>query len=79
MTTVSPSRETPSSITPLTAGKNRKIKRFFGTLKQSLDCWQIPDALVLQRSLNQFLFFYNHIRPHENLDGQTPVEAWEGG
>jgi transposase InsO family protein len=57
---------------------NGKIERFFGTLKQSLDHWQVADAPMLQRSLDQFLFFYNRVRPHENLDGQTPVEAWEG-
>lgn len=56
---------------------NGKIERFFGTLKQSLDFWQVDNASMLQRSLDQFLFFYNHVRPHENLDGQTPVEAWD--
>ena len=56
---------------------NRKIERFFGTLKQSLNYWQVDNAPMLQRALNQFLFFYNHVRPHENLGGQTPVEAWE--
>jgi transposase InsO family protein len=57
---------------------NGRIERFFGTLKQALDCWQVPDVQILQHSLDQFLFFYNHIRPHENLGGQTPGEAWEG-
>jgi len=57
---------------------NGKIERFFGTLKQALDGWQVADARGLQRALDQFLFFYNHVRPHENLDGQTPVEAWDG-
>lgn len=57
---------------------NGKIKRFFGTLKQALNCWQVENARMLQRSLDQFLFFYNHVRPHENLGGQTPVEAWNG-
>jgi transposase InsO family protein len=57
---------------------NGRVERFFGTLKQALDCWQIADAQSLQHSLGQFLFFYNHIRPHESLDGQTPIEAWEG-
>ena len=57
---------------------NGRIERFFGTLKQALDCWQVVDARMLQRSLEQFLFFYNRVRPHESLDGQTPLEAWEG-
>ena len=56
---------------------NGRIERFFGTLKQSLNGWQVADAPMLQRALAQFLFFYNHVRPHENLGGQTPVEAWE--
>ncbi|MCL2871675.1 MAG: integrase core domain-containing protein [Betaproteobacteria bacterium] len=57
---------------------NGKVERFFGTLKRSLDRWHVADIAMLQRALAQFQFFYNHVRPHENLDGQTPVEAWEG-
>jgi transposase InsO family protein len=57
---------------------NGKIERFFGTLKQALDGWQVANARMLQRSLDQFLFFYNHVRPHENLDGRTPAETWAG-
>jgi len=56
---------------------NGRIERFFGTLKQSLNGWQVVDAPMLQRTLDQFLFFYNHVRPHENLGGKTPIEAWE--
>jgi len=57
---------------------NGRIERFFGTLKQSLKVWQVTDAPMLQQALDQFLFYYNHARPHENLGGKTPVEAWEG-
>lgn len=57
---------------------NGKVERFFGTLKQALNGWQVDSAPALQRSLGQFLFFYNHVRPHESLGGQTPAEAWEG-
>ena len=26
----------------------------------------------------EFRFFYNHVRPHQNLYGSTPAEAWVG-
>ena len=57
---------------------NGKVERFFGTLKQALNGWQVDSAPMLQQSLGQFLFFYNHVRPHGSLGGQTPAEAWEG-
>jgi hypothetical protein len=25
-----------------------------------------------------FTLFYNHARPHQNLDGLTPAQAWNG-
>ena len=33
---------------------------------------------TLNRDLQDFRFFYNHVRPHQNLDGRTPAEAWAG-
>jgi len=59
-------------------GTHGRIERFLGTLKHALDCWQVADTRMLQRSHVQFLFFYNRVRPHQSLDGQTPIEAWEG-
>ena len=32
----------------------------------------------LNRDLQTFRYWYNHIRPHQNLDGKTPAEAWRG-
>lgn len=32
----------------------------------------------LQATLNEFKAFYNQIRPHQNLGGLTPDEAWHG-
>jgi hypothetical protein len=28
--------------------------------------------------LKEFRFWYNHVRTHMNLDGQTPIEVWTG-
>jgi transposase InsO family protein len=32
----------------------------------------LGDALI------EFRFFYNHVRPHQNLGGSTPAEVWAG-
>jgi putative transposase len=32
----------------------------------------------LNRDLSTFQHWYNHVRPHQNLDGRTPAEAWRG-
>lgn len=58
--------------------QNGRIERFFGTLKQKLDQWQVPGLTQLNRDLNTFSYWYNHIRPHQNLNGKTPAEAWNG-
>ena len=31
---------------------------------------------ALNHSLGEFRFFYNNVRPHQNLQGATPAEAW---
>ena len=56
--------------------QNGRIERLFGTLKGKLDQWQVPNIAQLNRDLDTFRYWYNHIRPHQNLQGRTPAEAW---
>ncbi|HEX5337937.1 MAG TPA: integrase core domain-containing protein [Gallionella sp.] len=62
--------------TPGCPWQNGRIERLFGTLKQILDQWQVPDFAQLNFDLQTFLAWYNHIRPHQNLNGRTPAEVW---
>ncbi len=57
---------------------NGRIERLFGTLKGKLRLWEIDSLTQLNGALVQFRFWYNHVRPHQNLDGQTPAETWSG-
>ncbi len=57
---------------------NGRIERFFGTLKEKLDQWQVSCREGLQSSLIEFAFWYNHVRSHQHLRGLTPAEAWVG-
>jgi putative transposase len=54
---------------------NGRIERFFGTLKKSIKHIVIKSA-ELDTRLMEFRFHYNHVRPHQNLSGKTPAEAW---
>ena len=56
---------------------NGRIERFFGTFKQFADK-VIFNAKYLQASLDEFTLWYNSVRPHRNLNGRTPNEAWYG-
>ena len=58
--------------------QNGRIERLFGTLKQKLDQWEVAGFAALNGSLAEFRFFYNFVRPHQNLDGRTPAESWAG-
>jgi transposase InsO family protein len=58
--------------------QNGRIERFFGILKQKLDQWSVDSVEELCNSLLLFRFFYNHVRPHQNLSGRTPAEVWAG-
>jgi transposase InsO family protein len=58
--------------------QNGKIERFFGTLKEKLNQWQVNNQEQLIGALVQFRFWYNDVRPHQNLDGRTPAEVWRG-
>ena len=56
--------------------QNGRIERFFGTLKNKLDRLAVDSLDALNLALTEFRFFYNHVRPHQNLCGATPAEAW---
>lgn len=58
--------------------QNGRIERFFGTLKQKLDQWAVPDRPALTASLDLFVVWYNHVRPHQHLQGMTPADTWNG-
>ena len=57
---------------------NGRIERFFGTLKASLNHWTVESGNQLQASLDIFKDWYCCARPHANLHGATPLEAWHG-
>ncbi|MFC7422023.1 integrase core domain-containing protein [Iodobacter arcticus] len=58
--------------------QNGRIERLFGTLKPLLRQLILPNGLALESALAEFTLFYNFIRPHQNLAGLTPVDAWQG-
>lgn len=58
--------------------QNGRMERLFGTLKPLLRQLVIPSQAALQRALQEFTLFYNHVRPHQNLAGLTPAEHWNG-
>jgi len=58
--------------------QNGRIERLFGTLKAKLDRWEVAGFEALNASLGEFRCWYNHVRPHQHLQGRTPAEAWAG-
>lgn len=57
---------------------NGRVERFFGTLKAKLDQIEVVSREALSECLGEFGAWYNHVRPHQHLNGLTPVEAWNG-
>ena len=52
------------------------MERLFGTLKPVLDQLRIVGQAQLQSTLDEFRVFYNHCRPHLNLNSKTPAQVW---
>jgi len=65
-------------IEPHCPWQNGRIERFFGTLKSKLDQWGVDSIEQLEESLRLFRLWYNHVRPHQSLQGSTPAEIWSG-
>ena len=60
---------------PQTCGKNERAHQ---TLKQWLKARPAADSLPeLQALLEVFDERYNTVRPHQALDGRTPLQAWQ--
>ena len=57
---------------------NGRVERFFGTLKERLNHLAVCDFDGLASAMTEFRLWYNHVRPHQHLDGRTPLEAWNG-
>jgi putative transposase len=55
--------------------QNGRIERFFGTLKQHVRKIIITEQ-TLELRLMEFRFWYNSVRTHNNLKGNTPAEVW---
>jgi transposase InsO family protein len=64
--------------------QNGRVERFFATFKErvlprlaDLRAWEAePDSF--QDEIDTFRLWFNHVRPHQHLDGRTPAEAWDG-
>lgn len=57
---------------------NGRVERLFGMLKEKLNQWEVNSFESLNHSLHLFRFYYNHVRPHQHLQGLTPAEIWRG-
>jgi transposase InsO family protein len=55
---------------------NGKVERFWKTLEEDLLSETTFDSMDgLKEELIQYLYYYNHERPHQGLGGKTPVEV----
>ncbi len=58
--------------------QNGRIERLFGTLKKTLNRITVANFAALSHAMLEFKTFYNHVRPHQHLQGRTPQETWDG-
>ena len=55
---------------------NGRIERLFGTFKERINTLTPLDGNGFDLMLTTFARWYNEVRPHQNLGGATPMEAW---
>jgi len=58
--------------------QNGRVERFIGTVKAALSKQAIASSQQLEAVLDGVRTWYNHLRPHQHLQGRTPAEAWAG-
>jgi hypothetical protein len=62
-------------IQPYRPQTNGKVERFWRTMEEDLIIDTDFDAIEeLKEQLLQYMYYYNHERPHQALDGKKPVE-----
>ena len=65
-------------IQPYRPQTNGKIERFWRTLEEDLIIDTDFDTVEeLKEELLQYMYYYNHERPHQGLNGKTPVQMLE--
>ncbi|MEO9885152.1 MAG: integrase core domain-containing protein [Balneola sp.] len=61
-------------IRPYRPQTNGKIERFWKTLEEDVFAEMCFDNYEhLQQELTEYLYYYNHERPHQGIGGQTPA------
>lgn len=61
-------------VRPYTPQSNGKVERFFRTVDD--ECLYVHRLFTFgarSRAVARFVWYYNHERPHQSLDGMTPV------
>jgi len=65
-------------IQPYRPQTNGKVERFWRTLEEDLIIDTDFDTIEeLKEELLQYMYYYNHERPHQGLNGKKPVEMLE--
>lgn len=61
-------------IRPYRPQTNGKIERLWKTIEEDLLCeTYFENYEHLQKELTEYLYYYNHHRPHQGIGGQTPA------
>jgi transposase InsO family protein len=62
-------------LRPYAPQSNGKVERFFRTINdECLDVRPLFTFAARSRAVDQFVWYYNHERPHLSLGGMTPVD-----
>ena len=65
-------------IEPGCPWQNGRLERFIGAVKGELRQAVVTSDKDFDRKLTSIRQWYNHDRPHDHLQGQTPAEVWAG-